>query len=85
MTEYYYNLIIVDENDEVEILSGLVHGSEPRLAAQSVIERDTEWCDSPCDALNPTIEIERDSDGNFVVDVDSHGLGKAGIVLTQVS
>jgi len=85
MTEYYYNLIIVDENDEVEILSGLVDGSDPRLAAQSVIERDTEWCDAPCDALNPTIEIERDSDGNFVVDVDSHGLGKAGIVLTQVS
>lgn len=85
MTEYNYNMIIVDENDKVDILSGTIAATEPRLAAQSVVEIRTDWCESFCDALQPTIEIERDSDGNFVVDVDSHGLGKAGIVLEQVS
>jgi len=85
MSEYNYNLIIVDENDEVEILSGTIFGSEPRLAARTVIESKTEWYESYCDALQPTITVERDSDGNFVVDVDSHGLGNAGIVLTKVS
>jgi len=85
MSEYNYNIIIVDENDEVEILSGTILGSEPRHAARTVIETETDWCESYCDALDPTITVERDSDGNFVVDVDSHGLGKAGIVLTKVS
>ena len=85
MTEYYYNMIIVDENDNVDILSGTIAATEPRLAAKSVVEDKTDWCESFCDALQPTIEIERDSDGNFIVDVDSHGLGKAGIVMTQVA
>lgn len=85
MTEYNYNIIVVDENDEVEILSGTVQGSEPRLAARSIVERSTDWYESDCDALTPTIEISRDRDGNFIVDVDSHGLGEAGIVLEQIS
>ena len=85
MSEYNYNIIIVDDNDEAEILSGTVCAAEPRLAARTIVEAETDWCDSYCDALDPTIHVERDSDGNFVVDVDSHGLGKAGIVLEQVS
>ena len=85
MTEYLYNMIVVDENDNVEILDGIIAASEPRLAAQSVVEVRTDWCDSLCEALQPVIEISRDSDGNFIVDVDSHGLGNAGIVLTQIA
>lgn len=83
MSEYNYNIIIVDDNDEVEILSGTVCAAEPRLAARTIVEAETDWCDSYCDALDPTIHVERDS--KVVVDVDSHGLGKAGIVLEQVS
>ena len=84
VSEYLYNIIVVDENDEVGIYSGVSSGNDLHAMAQVVVEAHTDWFDPYCDALTPTIEIERDSDGNFIVNVDSHGLGSAGIVLTGV-
>ena len=85
LSEYLYNIIVVSEDEEVGIYSGVASGNDLHAVAHVVVEAHTDWFDLDCDALTPTIEISRNSDGGFEVDVDSHGLGKAGIVLEQVS
>lgn len=82
--KYDYSIIYTNDVDTY-IYTGEVSG-DLESAARSVLKERTDLLDDGFgDALAPTIEISRQSDGSFIVDIDTHGLGEAGILLEQVA
>lgn len=84
-TKFDYSIIVTDEFD-TNVYTGQIRGNDLNSAARNVVRARTDWLDEGFgDVLEPVITISRDSDGNFIVDVESHGLGEAGIVLERIS
>ena len=88
--KYDYSIILSDAEDslatECDVFTGSVEANTTRQAVRKVLNERTAWLEYEFNDLSPTIEISRNSElGVFEVNVDSHGLGVAGIVLEQVS
>ncbi len=86
--KYDYSIVLTDAEDanECDVFTGEVEANSPHEAATEVIRTRTDWLEDVFANLAPTIELSRNSDfGVFEADVDSHGLGHAGIVLEKVS
>jgi hypothetical protein len=81
-----FDYSIIHTNDvDTYIYTGEVSG-DLESAARSVLRERTDLLDDGFgDALAPTIEISRQADGTFIVDIDTHGLGEAGILLQKIS
>ena len=69
------------ETDVDLITRGLVEASNPREAVTKILEGCRPDLDDGFDALAPDFTIERNRNGSFSVEVDTHGLVDASIDL----
>ena len=66
------------------ITRGKIEASDPRSAAELIVSALRPDLDDGFDSLAPDFTIERNRDGSFSVEVDTHGLVDASIELEAV-
>lgn len=77
--EYSGTILLVDG----PAYAGTIRGNDPRDAARNVIRARSDILDDAyCTELEPVFTVERNADGTFTVEVETHGLGDATITLT---
>ena len=78
--EYSGTILTVDGHS----YAGVIRGRDPREAARNVIlARSDILDDAYCNELEPVFTVERNADGTFTVEVETHGLGDVTITLTR--
>jgi len=66
--------------------AGTICGRDPREAARNVIRARSDILDDAyCTELEPVFTVERNADGSFTVEVETHGLGDATIQLMRAA
>lgn len=92
MSEYGYIVRFHDnmEYPEGNILTvdgpayaGSIDGADPRDAARNVLRERSDILDNTFAGLEPVFTVERNADGSFTVEVETHGLGDATIDLLR--
>lgn len=73
------------EADVARIVRGYIEASDPRDAAEKIVNEHRPDLNDGFDYLTPEFAIERNRDGSFSVEVDTHGLVDATIKLEKVS
>ena len=73
------------ETDADVITRGQITANTPREAAEKVVSVCRPDLDDGFDSLAPDFTIERNRDGSFTVEVDTHGLVDASVKLAVVS
>ena len=73
------------ETDADLISRGRVEASNPREAVLKILDGCRPDLDDGFDSLTPDFTIERNRDGSFSVEVDTHGLVDASVELEVVS
>lgn len=67
------------------IVRGQITASDPRDAAEKIVNAHRPDLDDGFDSLVPDFTIERNRDGSFSVEIDTHGLVDAAVKLEVVS
>jgi hypothetical protein len=73
------------EADVARIVRGRIEASDPRDAAEKIVNEHRSDLNDGFDYFTPEFEIARNRDGSFSVEVDTHGLVDATIELEKVS
>jgi len=73
------------EADIDRIVRGHIEASDPRDAAEKIVSACRPDLDDGFDSLTPDFTIERNRDGSFRVEVDTHGLVDATIELEVIA
>jgi hypothetical protein len=73
------------EADIDQITRGNIVASNPREAAEKIVSACRPDLDDGFDSLTPDFTVERNRDGSFSVEVDTHGLVDASVELEVVS
>lgn len=78
--EYSGTILTVDGHS----YAGTICGRDPREAARNVIRARSDILDDAfCTELEPVFTVERNADGSFTVEVETHGLGDVTIQLMR--
>ena len=85
--KYDYSVVVTDKelSNKCDIFTGECEGSTPLEAVNGALGETTDWLENEFANLAPTVEISRDLRFSaWRADVDSHGLGEAGVVLVPL-